>query len=69
MKTYKVKVDTTNALKTTTYGPGQAGLKDGAHYRDCFDGVVYVTTDNPKKIYDEFPMTVEITMVGIGYIL
>lgn len=63
MKVYKVRVGVTNALKSTTYGP-----KNGKNtYRDCVEGVLFVVTDDPKKIYDEFPLTISIDEVGCGY--
>lgn len=48
-KAYRVTVKTTNGLRDTTSGP------DLYSYRDCDKGELYVITDDPKKIYDEFP--------------
>lgn len=64
MKIYKVKVATTNALKSTTYGPEELGQNT---YRDCVDGILYVVTADPRTIYDEFPLTISIEEIGIGY--
>ena len=68
MNTYKVEVLTTNGLRKTTYGrdKGEIG-HDKIPYRNCEHGILYVITDDPKKIYDEFPDTVSIERIGIGY--
>jgi phage-related protein len=59
---FKVKLKTTNAIKNTS--------KDSeSNYIDCMDGVVYVITDDPRKIYDSFKNVIDISFVGIGYSL
>ena len=68
MKAYQVTVKTTNAVGGTTYGPGK-GQKGKEPYRDCDNGILYVVTDDPVKIFDEFPSTTAIKEVGIGYVL
>ncbi len=66
MKAYLVKVETTSCLGDTTYGPGNGKFgKDP--YRDCRSDLLYVVTDDPRKIYDEFPLTVSVEEVGVGY--
>lgn len=67
MKAYKVECETTNALWNTTYGPNK-GKGIGDAYRECRDGVLYVITDDPRKIYNEFPLTKSIEEIGIGYV-
>lgn len=67
MKAYRVSVNTTNGLGDTTYGPGNGDIKKGDPYRKCKNGTVFVITDDPKKIYDEFPRAIVITEVGYGY--
>ena len=68
MRVYRVKVKTTNALQTTTRTNWE---KDGGEYYDCEDGILYVITDDPRKIYDKFsPQTIiAIEDIGVGYIL
>jgi len=69
MRTYKVKVKTTNALKKMT----KANWNDehSSEYYDCEDGILFVITDDPRKIYDKFSKdtVIEIEDIGIGYIL
>lgn len=67
MKAYKVNVATTNSLRTTTHGPGCGKIGENAPFHDCEHGFVYVVTDDPKKIYDEFPLTISIEEIGCGY--
>jgi hypothetical protein len=65
MKAYKVYCETTGALMDSTYGPL---TPEGQNtYRKCKDGVLWVVTDNPKRIFDEFPATCKIEEVGVGY--
>lgn len=68
MNAYRVKVNTTNALGKTTYGPGK-GETGKEPYRDCEHGEVYVVTADPKIIYDEFPLAVLVEKIGCGYYL
>lgn len=61
MRIYRCEILTTNALKDT--------CRDacGLHY-NCQDGIFYVVTNDPKKIYEKFgPAIISITCVGIGY--
>lgn len=62
-KVYRVEVKTTNGLRDTTHGP------ELHSYRDCNKGEIYVITDDPRKIYDEFPWTKSIEEIGVGYTL
>lgn len=66
MRLYRVECDTTDALKTKTYGPGKGKIGEDP-FRDCENGIVYVVTDDPKKIYDEFPMAKTVSEIGFGY--
>jgi len=62
MRTYKVKVKTTKANWNNEQDP---------EYYDCENGILYVITDDPRKIYDKFSKdtVIEIEDIGIGYIL
>ena len=66
MNTYQVAVKTTNACQDTTYGPGKGKIGNDP-YRDCEHGFLYVVTNDPKKIYDEFPDVIAVTRIGVGY--
>ena len=67
MKAYLVKVETTSCLGDTTYGPGNGEIGKEEPYHDCRLGLLYVVTDNPRKIYDEFPLVISVEEIGIGY--
>lgn len=45
---YKVELVTTNGIGNTTCN------RETDEYRDCLNGVAFVITDNPRKIYDLF---------------
>jgi hypothetical protein len=66
MNTYRVEVETTNALATATYGPGRGEIGKEP-FRNCDQGIVYVITDDPRKIWDEFPLTISVAKIGFGY--
>ena len=66
MKAYKVMVETTDCASKTTNGPGK-GVIGKDPYRECSHGCLYVVTDDPKKIYNEFPQTISIEEIGFGY--
>ena len=63
LSTYKVTVETTNALGNTTCN------RDTDKYSDCIRGVLYVVTDNPEKIYSTFgkDQVMCIEFIGMGY--
>ncbi len=68
MRVYQVHVKTTNAMKDTTTN----NWKDkNREYFDCENGVLYVVTNDPKKIYDKFSKetVISITDIGVGYAL
>lgn len=67
MKAYRVSVDTTNAIGDTTYGPGNGVIGKKDPYRPCVRGQVIVCTDDPRKIYDEFPRARNVEEIGICY--
>jgi len=68
MKCFKVNVATTDTLRKNTYGSGRGEIGiNKAPFRDCEHGFLYVVTDDPKKIYDEFPATIGIEEIGVGY--
>lgn len=67
MKAYKVKVGTTNCLRDTTYGPGNGEIGKVDPYRECISGFLVVVTDDPRKIWDEFPLTEAVEEIGVGY--
>jgi hypothetical protein len=69
MNCYCVEVTTTNAIKNVTVGPGEGriGMKDA--YFDCVNGILYVITDEPEKIFSQFPWVKSITKLGVGYVL
>ena len=64
-KCYKVTLETTNAIKNTTCN------RDTGAYRNCIDGVVFVTTNFPETIFSTFGKSnvLKIESVGIGYFL
>ena len=61
-RTYLITVKTTNYTEMHTKGPGGS-------YRACERGILYVTTDDPRKIYDEFPEVIIVNNIGNGYTL
>lgn len=65
-KAYKVEVKCTNSTKDTCCNYYTEGLND---YFKCKNGVLYVVTDNPKKIYNKFSSdtVLSITEIGVGY--
>ena len=65
MKVYRVEVKCTNSSKDT------CANYTNKKYFDCVYGCLYVTTDDPKSIYDKFGIdTVKgIEEIGIGYTL
>ena len=68
MKAYRLECRTTDCLQTTTYGPGEGNIGGELEpYHKCDFGIVYVVTDDPRKIYDEFPLVKTISEVGFGY--
>jgi len=68
MKAYRIKCDTTDTSGTCTHGPGGGEIGLGSEpYRKCDFGIAYVVTDDPRKIYTEFPMVKTISEVGFGY--
>jgi len=59
---YLVKVKTTSCLRSTFR------VEDDDHYYDCEDAMIYVVTDDPKKIYDIWRESViEIKDIGVGF--
>ncbi len=73
MKTYKVVVKCTNALKDTFAVKAQDSkeiLYPKSDYFNCINGVIYVITDSPAKIYEKFKdAVISIEDIGFGYIL
>lgn len=68
LRCHKVKVRTTNHLANTTYK--HFGVKDvKPEYYDCIDGTLYITTDEPKRIYDWFGKETVISIEEIGMAL
>ena len=66
VKTYKVKVETTNAANDTV----GVYLEDEIKYYPCKNGILYVVTDDPRKIYNKFKSSViSIEEIGVGYSL
>lgn len=65
--TYRVAVNCTNHLNDTCCNR----TEEQNEYFDCKHGVLYVVTDDPKKIYDKFGLDTvsSITEIGIGYTL
>ena len=66
MKTYRVTVETTNAIHDTT--KVVEGKIDGRVYVDCQDGQVIVVTDDPTLIFDVFVVK-KLEEIGPGYCL
>ncbi len=67
-RAYKVTVKTTGVLSKTTYGAGNGKIGDEKDaYLECENGVLFVVTDDPRKIYDQFPLTESIIDLGVGY--
>jgi len=66
---YKVTVRTTNALRDMTCDYWGNDVKIKCNYYDCVDGVLYVVTDDIKKIIDKFgnDTIINIKNLGIGY--
>jgi len=68
MRAYKVKAKTTNALNDTVevYESEQSLV-----YYECENGILYVITDDPRKIYDKFSKDtiIKIEDIGVGYII
>lgn len=61
MKCYKVKVKTTNAIHKTVQAC------DGNYY-DCRDGEIYVSTNDPRKIYDKLgDVVLNIELIGFSF--
>lgn len=60
---YKIEVKTTNSSRNSTRSTWMLGQE----YLDCEDGVVYVTTNDPKSIYEMFEDIVCVRKIGIGY--
>jgi len=60
---YKVKVKTINSTNNKTRSTWQLSQD----YLDCENGVVYVTTSDPKTIYDTFEDIISVKLIGIGY--
>ena len=70
MRTYLVEVKTTNSSKNTTRANWNSS--DGnSEYYDCENGIIYVVTDDPKKIYDMLSKDtiIKIEDIGVGYSL
>jgi len=71
LRCYCVRVKTTNALMNVTTNCWRESEREKAEYFDCEDGILYVVTDDPKKIYDKFgaETVLSIENCGVGYIL
>lgn len=59
---YRVEVEVSDALKTTTK------TCDGQQYLDCLVGVLTVVTDDPTMIMQTFRV-IKLEKLGPGYVL
>lgn len=66
---FRVTLKTTNAVKNTVRKPSPAKGKD--EYIEIEDGLAYVLTEDPKRIYDYFGVenVLKIERLGKGYTL
>jgi len=69
--TFKVKVRTTNVLNNTTTDSCVENDEEKPHYYPCENGVLFVITDDPRKIYEWLPNEAieSIEKIGVGYSL
>jgi len=63
---YKVKVKTTNCLENTCY---KEGMLDSSNYIDCDKGVIFIITDDPRKIYTSLGIDIVLSIekYGVGF--
>lgn len=63
MRCYRVEVRTTNDVRDTLCN------RDAGKYYKCENGVLYVITEDPRIIYNQFQdAVISITDIGVGYI-
>jgi hypothetical protein len=71
MKVYRVEVKCTGALKNAcaNYHGNNGRIGSNTDYFDCEDGYLYVSTNDPSKIFNMLSedTVISIKRVGVGY--